>query len=251
MKETLTMFYTWKVSIKLEIPTPAQLKNVIYSQCSRRPHGENIDSIPKKRETISTSVTLTSTHSKSHFDNVAKSSTMPSIRGLSSYEDIYGEDSDEDKWTTPESPLESRDNSTMPISTYRSQVSESTELVFDDTSLSTMTDMSALTPTSLGPTSTEVEQSLPSAFSPATMELDESMAPSVRYISCGSEHSHRCSRPTLKRHTVKVEGVQADWDKTVLKIAFTDREKGGGELEVRGIKMQGNVALIKFKDSQG
>ena len=51
----------------------------------------------------------------------------------------------------------------------------------------------------------------------------------------------------LKRRTVKVEGVQADWDETILKIAFTDKEKGGGKLETGGIKMEGSVAHIKFR----
>ena len=53
MEETTTKFYSWKVSIKPESPTPAQLKNVEY-------RGENIASIPEPRQSVSTSSTLTS-----------------------------------------------------------------------------------------------------------------------------------------------------------------------------------------------
>ena len=249
MKKTLTMFYNWKVSIKPEIPTPDQLKNVEYS-------GENIVSIRERRQAVSTSSTLKSWRSTSHPDDVAKSLTMPlSTTGLPDYEDMYGEDSDEEKPTTLESPLESLDNSTMPPSSYSHQVSESNELVSDslysETSLSTMTDTSTFTPTSLGPTSTEVEQSLPSSFSPTTMELDKSMTSSFQHASHDPGHTHQRFRHSLKHRTVKVEGVQADWDETILKIAFTDKEKGGGKLETGGIKMEGGVAHIKFKDSHG
>ena len=249
MKEATTKLFNWEVSIKPEIPTPAaaQLKNVEY-------RGENIVSIPEQKRSIRTNSTLTSWRPTSHPDDVARSLTMPlSGTRFPDCEDMYGEASDEDKQTTPESPLESRDNSTMPLSTYHSQVSESRELVSDslysDTSLSTMTDMS--TPTSLRPTSTEVEQSLPSLFSPTTMELDESTTSSIQHASHNPGHSHRRSRHSLKHHTVKVEGVQANWDETILKIAFTNKEKGGGKLETRGIKMEGGVAHIKFRDSHG
>ena len=249
MKETTIKFFDWKVSIKPDIPTPAQLKNVEF-------RGENVISIPDRRRTVSTNSTLTSWRPTSHPDDVARSLTMPLSRtGLPGYEYMYGEASDKDKQTTPESPLESLDNSTMPLSTYSSQVSESTELVSDslysETSLSTMTDMSTLTLTTLGPTSTEVEQSLPSSFSPTTMELDKSMTSSIQHASHQPGHSHRRSHHSLKRRTVKVEGVQADWDETILKIAFTDKEKGGGKLETGGIKMEGSVAHIKFRDSHG
>ena len=249
MKETTTKFFSWKVSIKPEIPTPAQLENVEY-------RGENAISIPDRRRTVSTNSTLTSWRPTSHPDDVARSLTMPLSRtGLPNYEDIYGEDFDEDKETTPESPLESLDNSTMPLSTYSSHVSEGTELdsdsLYSETSLSTMTDTSTLTLTTLGPTSTEVEQSLPLSFSPTTMELDESATSSIQHASHDPGHSHRRSRHSLKHRTVKVEGVQADLDETILKIAFTNKEKGGGKLETRGIKMEGNVAFIKFRDSHG
>ena len=249
MKETTTEFYSWKVSIKPEVPTPAQLKNVEY-------RGENIISIPERKRSVSTSSTLKSVRPTSHPDDVARSLTMPLPRtGLPVYEDMYGEDSDEDERTTLESPLESLDNSTMPPSTCCSQVSESTELVSNslcgDTSLSTMTDMSTLTPTSLGPTSTEVEQSLPSSFASTTMELDESMTSSFQHASHNPGHSHRRPRHSLKRRTVRVDGVRAHWDETILKIAFTNKEKGGGKLETGGIKMEGSVAHIKFRDSHG
>ena len=249
MKETTTEFLNRKVSIKSEIPTPDQLKNVKY-------RGENIASIPERRQAVSTSSTLESWRPTSHPDDVTKSLSMPlPMTGLPSYEDMYGEDSDEDKQTAPESPLKSLDNSTMPQSTYIRQVSEGTELVSDslysETSLSTMTDTSTLTLTTLGPTSTEVEQSLPSSFSPTTMELDESMTSSIQHASHNPGHSHSRSHHSPKHRTVKVEGVQADWDETVLKIAFTDKEKGGGKLETGGIKMEGGVAHIKFKDSHG
>ena len=249
MEETTTKFFSWKVSIKPEVPTPAQLKNVEY-------RGENIVSIPERRRTVSTSSTLTSWQPTSHPDDVARSLTMPLSRtGLPVYDDMYGEDSDEDERTTPESPLESLDNSTMPPSTYRGQVSESTELdsdsLYGDTSPSTMIDMSTLTPTSLGPTSTEVEQSLLSSFAPTTMELDESMTSSFQYASHDPGHSHRRPHHSLKRHTVRVDGVPAHWDETILKIAFTDKEKGGGKLETGGIIMEGSVAHIKFRDSHG
>ena len=239
MKETTTNFFNWKVSIKPEIPTPDQLKNVKY-------RGENIVSIPDRRRTVSTSSTLTSWRPTCHPNDVARSLTMPLSRtGFPDYEDMYGANSDEDEPTTPESPLESLDNSTMPLSTY-SDVS-----LYSDTSLSTMTDMSTLTPTTFGPTSTEVEQSLPSSFSPTTMELDESTTSLIQHASHNPGHSHRRSRHSLKHRTVKVEGVQANWDETILKIAFTNKEKGGGKLETRGIKMEGSVAFIKFRDSHG
>ena len=251
MKEATTKLFNWEVSIKPEIPTPAaaQLENVEY-------RGENIVSIPEQKRSSITNSTLTSWRPTSHPNDVARSLTMLlPMTGLPDYEDMYGEASDEDKQTTPESPLESRDNSTMPLSTYHSQVSESRELVSDslysDTSLSTMTDMSTLTPTSLRPTSTKVEQSLPLSFLPTTMELDESMTSSIQHASHNPGHSHRRSHHSLKHRTVKVEGVQADWDETILKIAFTNKEKGGGKLETRGIKMEGGIAHIKFRDSRG
>ena len=223
------------------------MKNVEY-------RGENI--VPDRKRIVSTSSTLKSVRPTSHPYDVARSLTMPLSRtGLPVYDDMYGEDSDEDKQTTPESPLGSLDNSTMPPSTYRSQVSESTELdsdsLYGDTSLSTMTNMSTLTPTSLGPTSTEVEPSLSSSFAPTTMELDESMTSSFQHASHDSGHSHRRPRHSPKHRTVRVDGVPAHWDETILKIAFTSKEKGGGKLETGGIIMEGSVAHIKFRDSHG
>lgn len=55
----------------------------------------------------------------------------------------------------------------------------------------------------------------------------------------------------MKSRTVKVEGVNEDWDADDYEMAFNDEEKGGGEIEEHGIVLKGSTAYVTFKDPIG
>ena len=246
-------FYKRTVRITCKRPSDSRLKNAILRVDSGPLHSHT--AVQEKDKIRSCGLPSSSGNTKFRPNATSKSMTLSSVHTDSSFSMYTEEDDGDDEIITSQLPtLSSWGNFTRDDSLHR-KMDYPTDLQSLSTTggYSTLDSTSTLVPfqptTWIMPGMEDPGESLPPSNLPSTLlpftpgtsfqSIVSSSAPS--FASHGGSH-HR---------TVKIEGVPEDWDHDILRVAFTNCSQGGGEIAPGGIRREGSVAFIEFKNDQG
>ena len=246
-------FYTRTVRIKCKRPPDSWLKYAILRVDSGPSHSHT--AVRERDKTRSCGLPSSSGNTRFRPNATCKSIPLSSVHTDSSFS-MYTEedDGDDEIFTFQLPPLSSWDNFIRDESLRRKM-----DYPTDLQSLSTTGGYSTLDSTSTLVSSQPTTWIMPGMEDPGESLPPSNLPSTLLPITPGTsfQSSVSSSAPSFASHggshhcTVKIEGVPEDWDHDILRVAFTNCSQGGGEIAPGGIRREGSVAFIEFKNNQG